>query len=71
MVSLSSKYMGIPIETPIVLGASNLPLSPNIIMDAVANGVGAVVYPTLFEEVALIGSATDIQKRKGSGNILG
>ncbi|QZT37585.1 hypothetical protein K5X82_01535 [Halosquirtibacter xylanolyticus] len=64
MVNLSTKYMGIPIETPIVLGASNLPLSPNIIMDAVCNGVGAVIYPTLFEEVALMEEATDVQKRK-------
>jgi len=64
MISLSTKYMGIPIESPLVIGASNLSLSPNLIMDAVPYGIGAVIYPTLFEEVAQLKDSTEVQQRK-------
>ncbi|QZE15770.1 hypothetical protein K4L44_08030 [Halosquirtibacter laminarini] len=64
MVCFSTKYMGMEISSPLVLGASDLSLSPNIVMDAMDNGIGAVVYPTLFEEVAMMNQFSESQQRK-------
>ncbi len=50
MADLSTTYMGIPLKSPIILGASNLVTKPAIIKDLEANGIGAVVYKSLFEE---------------------
>ncbi len=42
--------MGIEIENPIIVGASNLVNNPDNLKRAEENGAGAIVYKTLFEE---------------------
>ncbi|MDC0584267.1 dihydroorotate dehydrogenase-like protein [Bacteroidales bacterium] len=50
MKNLSTTYLGIDIESPIVIGASNLSKSLDNIKAAGENGAGAIVYKSLFEE---------------------
>jgi dihydroorotate dehydrogenase (fumarate) len=42
--------MGIPLKSPVILGASNLVEDQELIGKAVNAGIGAVVYKSLFEE---------------------
>jgi dihydroorotate dehydrogenase (fumarate) len=50
MSNLSTKYMGIELDSPIILGASNLSTDFNNLKKAEEYGVAAVVYKSLFEE---------------------
>lgn len=50
MKSLKTKFMGIEIENPIVIGASNLSNNIDNLKKAEENGAGAIVYKSLFEE---------------------
>jgi len=50
MANLSTTYMGIKLKNPLILGASNLVQKPDIVKQAEEEGIGAVVYKSLFEE---------------------
>jgi dihydroorotate dehydrogenase (fumarate) len=50
MSNLVTKYMGIEIDNPIIIGASNLVTDPDRLKKAEASGAAAIVYKSLFEE---------------------
>lgn len=50
MRNLKTKFMGIEIDNPIVIGATNLLADLSNLKKAEDNGAGAVVYKSLFEE---------------------
>jgi len=50
MNKLKTKYMGIELNNPIILGASNLAADPDNLKRAEEMGVGAIVFKSLFEE---------------------
>lgn len=50
MRNLKTKFMGIEIDNPIVIGATNLLADLDNLKKAEDNGAGAVVYKSLFEE---------------------
>lgn len=50
MKNLKTNYMGIEIENPIVVGASNLITKLDSLKIAEDNGAAAIVYKSLFEE---------------------
>lgn len=50
MSNLRTKFMGIELSNPIILGASNLIRDTDTLKKAEDRGVGAVVFKSLFEE---------------------
>lgn len=50
MINLKTKYMGIELETPIIVGASSLTADLDNLKKAEEFGVAAIVYKSLFEE---------------------
>lgn len=50
MKNLKTKFMGIEINSPIVVGASNMVANLDNLKKAEENGAGAIVYKSLFEE---------------------
>ncbi len=50
MNKLKTKYMGLELDNPIILGASNLVRNIDTLKKAEDLGVGAIVYKSLFEE---------------------
>ncbi len=50
MADLSTTYMGIKLKNPLILGACNLVLKPEVVKQVVDAGIGAIVYKSLFEE---------------------
>ncbi|MCX6269798.1 MAG: dihydroorotate dehydrogenase-like protein [Bacteroidetes bacterium] len=50
MVDLSTKYLGLDLKNPIIVGASNLVLDLNTVKKIEAAGAAAIVYKSLFEE---------------------
>ena len=50
MSNLKTKYMGIEIDNPIVIGASNLANELDKLKKAEELGAAAIVYKSLFEE---------------------
>jgi dihydroorotate dehydrogenase (fumarate) len=50
MKNIKVKYMGIELDNPIIVGASNLALDPDSLKKAEEMGAGAIVYKSLFEE---------------------
>lgn len=50
MKNLETTFMGVKLSNPIILGASSMSSSIEQLQKAELNGVGAVVYKTLFEE---------------------
>ena len=50
MKNLKTKFMGIDIDNPIIVGASNLSNNLDNLKKAEENGAGAIVYKSLFEE---------------------
>ncbi len=50
MVSLKTKYMGLELGNPIIVGSSGLTNSVENIIEIEKNGAGAVVLKSLFEE---------------------
>ncbi len=57
MVDLKTKYMGLELKNPVILGASNLVTHLDNIKKAEEAGIGAVVYKSLFEEQIQLESA--------------
>ncbi|MHC1705944.1 MAG: dihydroorotate dehydrogenase-like protein [Bacteroidales bacterium] len=50
MVDLRTKYMGLDLKNPLIIGASNLVLDVNTVKKIEAAGASAIVYKSLFEE---------------------
>lgn len=50
MINLKTKYMGIDLETPIIVGASNMTANLDNLKKAEEYGAAAIVYKSLFEE---------------------
>ena len=50
MKNLKVKYMGIELDNPIIVGASNMSTDPDNLKKAEEFGAGAIVYKSLFEE---------------------
>ncbi len=50
MINLKTKYMGIEIDNPIIIGASNLVTDLDKLKKAEELGAAAIVYKSLFEE---------------------
>ena len=50
MTNLKTKYMGIEIDNPIIIGASNLVTDLDRLKKAEEHGAAAIVYKSLFEE---------------------
>ncbi len=54
MANLKTKYLGIEINSPVVIGASNLVNHPDNLKKLEEAGAGAIVYKSLFEEQILL-----------------
>jgi len=50
MISLKTKYMGIELDNPIILGACNMAKHLDVLKKAEEHGVAAIIYKSLFEE---------------------
>ena len=50
MKSLKTKYMGIELDSPIIIGASNISADIDKLKKVEEYGAGAIVYKSLFEE---------------------
>ncbi|MBF6628433.1 MAG: dihydroorotate dehydrogenase-like protein [Proteiniphilum sp.] len=50
MNNLETSYMGLRLNSPVILGASELTSNPDMLKKAEEQGAAAVVYKTLFEE---------------------
>jgi dihydroorotate dehydrogenase (fumarate) len=50
MIDLKTKYLGIELKNPLILGASNIVTNPDVLKRAEDAGVAAIVYKSLFEE---------------------
>jgi dihydroorotate dehydrogenase (fumarate) len=50
MEKLKTSYMGIKIESPVIIGACSLVTDPDTLKKAEDTGAGAVIYKSLFEE---------------------
>jgi dihydroorotate dehydrogenase (fumarate) len=50
MKNLKTKYMGIELDNPIILGACNMANHLDVLKKAEEQGVAAIVYKSLFEE---------------------
>lgn len=50
MADLSTTYMGVKLKNPLILGACNLVKKPDTVEQLQKEGIGAVVYHSLFEE---------------------
>jgi dihydroorotate dehydrogenase (fumarate) len=57
MVDLKTKYLGLELKNPIIVGASNLVTKPDNIKRAEQSGAAAIVYKSLFEEQIQLESA--------------
>lgn len=53
MIDLSTKYMGLELRNPIIVGSSGLTRSVEKIIEFEAKGAGAIVLKSLFEEQIL------------------
>ncbi|MFU8842729.1 MAG: dihydroorotate dehydrogenase-like protein [Bacteroidales bacterium] len=50
MINLATKYMGITLKNPVIVGACNLVENPDNLKRMEAAGAAAIVYKSLFEE---------------------
>lgn len=57
MVDLSTKYLGIKLKNPVIIGASNLVTKLDNVIRAEQSGAAAIVYKSLFEEQIQLESA--------------
>jgi len=67
MPDLSTKYLGLTLRNPIVVGSSGLTDSVEKIVELDKNGVGAVVLKSLFEEQIILEADHSIKKAKKDG----
>lgn len=64
MADLSTKYLGLTLRNPIVVGSCGLTNSVNEIIEMDRNGVGAVVLKSIFEEQILLETNYRIKQAK-------
>jgi len=69
MPDLSTKYLGLTLRNPIVVGSSGLTDSVEKIVELDKNGVGAVVLKSLFEEQIMLEANHSIKKAQEDGMI--
>ena len=69
MPDLSTKYLGLTLRNPIVVGSSGLTDSVDKIVELDKNGVGAVVLKSLFEEQIMLEADHNIKKAQEDGMI--
>jgi len=69
MPDLSTKYLGLTLRNPIVVGSSGLTDSVEKIAELDKNGVGAVVLKSLFEEQIMLEANHSIKKAQEDGMI--
>jgi len=62
MADLSTKYLGLTLRNPIVIGSSGLTNSIKEIVELAKNGAGAVVLKSIFEEQILLQAEYSIRK---------
>ncbi len=62
MADLSTKYLGLSLRNPIVIGSSGLTNSVKEIVELDKNGAGAVVLKSIFEEQILLQAEYSIKK---------
>ncbi len=62
MADLTSKYLGLSLRNPIIVGSSGLTDSVDNIIDLEKAGAGAVVIKSLFEEQIMIEAEASIKK---------
>jgi dihydroorotate dehydrogenase (fumarate) len=54
MADLSTKYLGLTLRNPIIIGSSGLTNSVEDIVKLEQNGAGAVVLKSIFEEQIML-----------------
>jgi len=64
MADLSTKYLGLNLRNPIVVGSSGMTNSVKDIIEMENNGAGAVVLKSIFEEQILLEAEHKLQKAK-------
>ena len=64
MPDLSTKYLGLTLRNPIVVGSSGLTDSVEKIVELDKNGVGAIVLKSLFEEQIMLEADHSLKKAK-------
>ena len=69
MPDLSTKYLGLTLRNPIVVGSSGLTDSVEKIVELDKNGVGAVVLKSLFEEQIMLEADHSLKKAQEDGMI--
>ena len=62
MADLSTKYLGLTLRNPIVIGSSGLTNSVKEIVELDKNGAVAVVLKSIFEEQILLQAEYSIKK---------
>ncbi len=67
MADLTTKYLGLTLRNPIVIGSSGLTDSVSKIVELDKNGVGAVVLKSLFEEQIMLEANHQIKKAEADG----
>ena len=50
MANLKTRYMGIELKNPVIVGANNLVTDPENLIEIEKSGAAAIVYKSLFEE---------------------
>lgn len=68
MVDLSTNYMGLRLKNPIIIGSSGLTKSVDRIKELEANGAGAVVLKSIFEE-QIVHQSNDLIKQSETFNL--
>lgn len=63
-MDLSVNYLGIKLKNPIIIGSSGLTNSVEKIKKLEANGAGAVVLKSLFEEQIMVDAEIEVQKNE-------
>jgi dihydroorotate dehydrogenase (fumarate) len=69
MVNLTTKYMGLTLKNPIIAGSSGLTNKLSDIVELEAQGAGAIVLKSLFEEEIINEAHDNINKMQASGFI--
>lgn len=69
MLDLTTTYMGIPLRNPIIVSSSGLTSDLSDIIDIEANGAGAIVLKSLFEEEIILEAQDNLTRMHASGFI--
>ncbi|MFO8054962.1 MAG: dihydroorotate dehydrogenase-like protein [Bacteroidales bacterium] len=67
MANLKTNYLGLSLKNPLIVGSSRLTSSVQQIKDIEANGAGAVVLKSLFEEQIEFEAEKAFSEREGEG----